>query len=177
VSCEGEVRSVHGRRRSSWVAHGVQFRHIDQRSVDAIADAVYNMTVPEMFSRLTQPSWFVRQWRRQTMRLFASPRIRAVRQESFLPVAVEDAQGEFLATTRDLSVSGLSVVAPRRVERGTLVRVRLMSGSATWSSMARVVRCTEMPAPRPDYTTWNLGLRVTSADVRGLAGMLAEEAA
>ena len=40
--------------------YGLKFHVLGQETVDRLADALYNMTVPEIFARLSQPSWTVR---------------------------------------------------------------------------------------------------------------------
>jgi hypothetical protein len=170
IECDGEVRSVHARRRSGWVVHGVHFLHADNRTVDQLADAIYNMSVPEIFSRLSQLSWISRQWRALTLRLSRGVH-RAARHEACLPVRVTAAGGEFLATTRDMSRSGVSLVSPRAFCVGAHVRIRLTAAGETWTSMATVARVTPIPASRPEYVTWNVGLHVDASNVSGLAGV------
>ena len=40
--------------RSEWAAYGVRFHFAEQEGVDRLADALYNMAVPEIFTRLAQ---------------------------------------------------------------------------------------------------------------------------
>lgn len=176
VECAGTVRTCQG-RRSGWAASGVQFNHADLRTVDRLADAIYNMTVPEIFSHLSQPSWAVRQWRYLTMRVRGGLRLRAVRHETYLPVRVTDQSGEFFATTRDLSASGLSLVAPRAIAVGSRVTMVMVSGAESWTSVATVIRCTPVTAPSPEFSTCQIALRVDPAHGKQLAGTLAAEAA
>jgi len=176
VECAATVRTGHG-RRSGWAASGVQFDHADLRTVDRLADAIYNMAVPEIFSHLSQPSWAARQWRYFAMRLRGGLRLRAARHESYLPVRVTDQAGEFFATSRDLSASGLSLVAPRPIAVGSRVTVDIIAGAASWSSSAMVVRCTPVSAPRPEFSTFQIALRIDAPRGKELAGMLAAEAA
>ncbi len=178
VECEGTVRTCHQGRRSGWAASGVQFEHADVRTVDRLADAIYNMTVPEIFSHLSQPSWAARQWRYLAMRVRGGLRPRAVRHETYLPVRLIDQSGEFFATTRDLSTSGLSLVAPRSIAVGSRVTIVMSSsGADCWSSAATVVRCTPVTAPSPEFSTFQIALHIDAAHGKQLAGMLAAEAA
>jgi len=176
ISCTGVVRSNNHRKRSSWIAHGVEFDAAHQSIVDALADGIYNMTVPETFVRLSQPSWIHRQ-ARALVKLARYSGRSAARREATLPVRVTDASGEFLATARDLSASGLSLVAPRPIHVGTSVRVRMCAGREQWDSVATVVRAVPLRSPRPDFATWELGLRLSSSDVGALESMLLEEVA
>lgn len=176
VACTGEVRSHQRRKGSSWVAHGIQFADVDQRIVDSLADAIYNMTVPETFARLSRPSWIRQQWHTLVMLVRHGGRS-AARREAALPVRVSDVAGEFLATTCDLSVSGLSLIAPRAISVGTTVRVRLSAGREPWDSVATVVRSTLLESARPEFATWRLGLRINPSDAGALDGILLEEVA
>ena len=56
LECDGEIASVQNRVGSDWMAHGVCFRFHPREDVDRLADALYNMAVPEIFARLTRPS-------------------------------------------------------------------------------------------------------------------------
>lgn len=177
LECGGTVRTMHKGRRSGWAASGVQF-HTDVRTADRLADAIYNMTVPEIFAHLSQPSWAARQWRYLSMRVRGGLRSRAARHEAYLPVRIIDQSGELLATTRDLSASGLSLVAPRSIAVGSRVTVVMSSsGRDSWTSAATVVRCAPVTAPRPEFSTFQLALRADAADGRDLAVMLSTEAA
>jgi len=177
VTCHGEVRSIKDRPSKGWVGHGVQFLQADQATVDELADAIYNMTVPDIFTRLSQRSWLVRQWTDLVARVRRGAGSRAVRREAYLPVRVGDAAGEFLATTRDLSANGLSLIAPRALDVGTEVSVRLTSGAKEWRQVAIVTRVVPVRSARPEFSTWHLGLRLRPSDASALDSLLLEEAA
>ena len=157
---EGEVVSTHDRRDSEWVGHGIRFRHAHQADADRLADAIYNMAVPEIFTRLTRPSRVVQLWRAVTGRLAGVLRARASRREAFLPVRVQTVGGEFLATTRDISAGGMSLISPRVLPVGGTVRVVLRLPEGEWTRSATVVRVLPVPGALEPYRTWMVGLRI-----------------
>jgi cellulose synthase/poly-beta-1,6-N-acetylglucosamine synthase-like glycosyltransferase len=177
LECDGEVMSVHDRVGSDWVGHGIRFHFAGPDGVDRLADALYNMAVPEIFTRLTRPSWTVRATRAVLSRLSGGTRFRAPRYEAYLPMRVQSREGdEWLATTRDLSQGGLSLVSPVAVQPGRVVRLILRSPDGEWSSLATVVRTMPMPGADASLRTWLLGLRVDGhADVVGLRHILSAE--
>jgi len=73
---------------------------------------------------------------------------------------VQHQAGEFLATTRDLSESGLSLIAPSPLKPGSVIRVILRGPTGEWSSPATVVRVKPVPNPVAAYRTWHVGLRI-----------------
>jgi hypothetical protein len=177
LDCDGAIVSVQNRVRSDWMAHGVCFRFHQPHDVDHLADALYNMAVPEIFARLTRPSRIVRVARAAVSRLAGSARFRAPRYEAYLPMRVQTRTGdEWLATTRDLSQSGLSLVSPHALGPGRVVRLILRSPEGEWSSLATVVRSTRMPGAGGSTETWLLGLRLDGQhDVVGLRHILSAE--
>jgi cellulose synthase (UDP-forming) len=178
LECDGEVVSVHERVRTDWVGHGVRFHFGTSQPVDCLADAIYNMAVPEIFTRLTQPSRPVRAFRAWSGRILGGMRLRSPRYEAYLPLRLQLREGaEFLATTRDLSRGGLSIVSPRPLTTGTMVRVILRSPEGEWTSLGTVVRAVAMPGADDTLRTWLLGLRLDGeADVVGLRHILSAEA-
>ena len=160
MECDATVMSVHGRERSGWIGYGLKFEQLSPEMVDQVADALYNMTVPEIFARLSQPSWPVRVAKALAGRVGGSLRARASRQDAFLPVRVQHPAGEFLATTRDLSESGLSLIAPSPLKPGSVIRVILRGPTGEWSSPATVVRVKPVHSPVAAYRTWHVGLRI-----------------
>jgi len=178
LDCDGEVVSSHDRVRSEWVGHGIRFHLTGPDAVDRLADALYNMAVPEILTRLTRPSWAVRVTRAISSRLLGSTKFRAPRYEAFLPMRVQTRDGEeWLATTRDLSQGGLSLVSSRHVPPGRLVRLILRSPDGEWSSLATVVRAMPMPGADDSLRTWLVGMRIDGhADVVGLRHILSAEA-
>jgi len=160
IECPGTVRAVYGRRSSNWFAHGIQFTPPDLGTVDRLADAIYNMTVPAIFSRLNEPSWTRRLWRSLVTRLRYGVHVRPVRHESFMPVRVQSGAAEFVAMTRDLSLTGISLVSPRPLAIGALVSMRLASGAESWTCHATVVRQHQTAAPRPEFSTWHVALHI-----------------
>ena len=178
LDCDAEIVSLNDRVKSEWAAYGVRFHFATQEGVDRLADALYNMAVPEIFTRLTRPSWAVRIARAAAGRVFGATQLRAPRYEAYLPLRLQVRNGgECLATTRDLSRSGLSLVSPRALEAGTVVRLILRAPEGEWSSLATVIRSTSMPGTDPALRTWLVGLRIDGhADVVGLRHILSVEA-
>jgi cellulose synthase (UDP-forming) len=178
LDCDAEIVSHNNRVKSEWTAYGVRFHFASQEGVDRLADALYNMAVPEIFTRLTRPSWSVRLVRAVVGRVLGATRLRSPRYEAYLPLRLQvRGGGEFLATTRDLSRSGLSLVSPRRLEAGTVVRLILRSPEGEWSSLATVMRSTAMPGTNASMQSWLVGLRIDGqADVVGLRHILSVEA-
>ena len=114
--------------------------------------------------------------RRSAGRFSGSLRARASRQDAFLPVRIQHPAGEFLATTRDLSDSGLSLIAPSPVKPGSVIRVILRGPAGEWSSPATVVRVSPVHSPVSAYRTWHVGLRIDGhTSVVGLRHQLAPE--
>lgn len=176
IETAGEVVFVHKRHRSEWVGHGVQFAPASFADVDRLADALYNMAVPEIFTRLTQPSLPVRVLRKALARL-GWLRARAARQQAYLPLRIQTTTGEFLATTRDLSRGGLGLVSPYALKVGDQVRLILRPAAGEWSTPATVVRVSPMPSAMDEYRTHYVGLRLDGqAEVVGLGRILAAEA-
>jgi hypothetical protein len=175
VTCQGEVRSV--KQGPSWVGHGIEFVHSGHVTADQLADAIYNTTVPEMFTRLSQRSWVVRQWTYLTAWISRSTGVRQARREAALPVRVSDAAGSFLATTRDLSANGLGIISPTALEVGAEVRVELVAATGDWRRTATVTRVVPVASVRPEYATWHVGLRLHPSDAGALDSLLLEEAA
>ena len=71
---------------------------------------------------------------------------------------VASAAGTFVALARDLSRSGVSVLAPRAVAIGTELTVTVMAPGRSWETTATVVRCAARPS-RTGFDTWVLGMR------------------
>jgi hypothetical protein len=92
-------------------------------------------------------------------------------------VRVADATGEFLATTRDLSATGLGLISPRALEIGATVNVRLTAGGTEWQRVATVMRVAPIATARPEFSTWHVGLRLHPSDASTLDSLLIEEAA
>jgi cellulose synthase (UDP-forming) len=177
VACQGEVRSVKQGPSHSWVGHGIEFVNTGHVTADQLADAIYNTTVPEMFTRLSQRSWAVRQWTYLTAWISRSTGVRQARREAALPVRVSDDAGSFLATTRDLSVNGLGIISPKALQVGAEVHVELVAAAGDWRRTATVTRVVPVAAVRPEYATWHVGLRLHPSDAGALDSLLLEEAA
>lgn len=177
VDCDGRVMSVHPRQRGGWVGYGMQFDQLSPENTDRLADAIYNMAVPEIFARLSRPSMPVRMAKRLVGRLTGRLRARADRHDACLPIRVQSSGGEFLATTRNLGEGGLNLISPRPMAAGSIVRLILRSPEGEWSSPATVVRSRPIESAVPDLRTWQVGLRVDGhTNAVGLRHVLIPEA-
>jgi hypothetical protein len=159
------------------VRGALNMRYPHRTVVDRLADALYNLAVPEIFARLTRPPRVVRTTHAVLSRLSGSTRFRAPRCEAYLPMRVQTRDGEeWLATTRDLSQGGLSLVSARAVEADRVVRLILRSPEGEWSSVATGVRNTPIPGADQSLRTWLPGVRVDGqADLIELRHMLSAE--
>jgi hypothetical protein len=63
-----------------------------------------------------------------------------------------------VVTARDLSASGVSVVAPLPLAAGTAIELSLEAPDRTWRGRATVARVEHQPS-RPGFDTWMLGLK------------------
>lgn len=165
LDCDGEVMAVYGRHGGDWTRHGVRFRFDHPLDGDRVADAIYNMAVPEIFTRFSHDSLVAHAWREAVARLVALVRRRAP-QESFLPLRVQTLQGEFLATTHDLGPQGLSLVSPEPLSEGQTVRVILRSPDGEWVSQADVVRSRPTTGAIAALQTWVVDLRIERETAR-----------
>ena len=161
-SVASTVVSQHG-RRSGWYAYGVNFAHENQQQVDLLADALYNMTVPEMFARLSQPPALVRVSRHLGLRL-RGRLFRRQRTDLFLPVRTTVAGRECLGTTRDIGPGGLSIAVPLRPAPGALVDIEVVSPEGGWRARGTVRRTCPMPRGRAEFQTWLVGLSIEPAN-------------
>jgi len=176
LDCDGEVVSVSARVQGDWVGHAIRFQFDCKTGVDRLADALYNLTVPEASTRPTETSRMIRAARTTLGRIAGVTRFRAPRYEAHLPIRAQTR--EWLATTRDFSHGGLSVFSPSAVDPGRVVRVILRSPEGEWSSLATVVRRTALPAADEHFRMWLLGLRVDlETDLVRLRHILSVESA
>lgn len=177
LDCEGRVVATHGRQKNGWFAYGIQFERMPPRHGDRLADALFNMTVPEIFASLSQPSLAEKIIRTLRGRIASAGR-HARRREAFLPLRVRSGGGEFVATTRELSQSGLSLTAPRPLDIDSHVTLELQSPDDQWVASATVVRVEPLEAPLAAYRTWQVGLRLDGqSEVVGLRQILSDQAA
>lgn len=156
-----EVAADLGRQADGWYRYGVRFVDQGAQDVDLINDMVFSLVVPDLFTRLTQPSWLVRQWRRLVL-LLTRPLRGVRRQHVRVPVRVCHGGGRFVGTVRDLSGTGLSVQAPLSLPVGTEVSLTMFAPDRTWDGTASVVRADARPS-RAGFETWVLGLRFSDA--------------
>jgi hypothetical protein len=103
-----------------------------------------------------QPSGLVRGLRSLGRSL--AGRGRAGRQFVRVPGRVDHSGGSMVVTARDLSASGVSVVAPLPLAAGTAIELSLEAPDRTWRGRATVARVEHQPS-RPGFDTWMLGLK------------------
>jgi hypothetical protein len=172
LECDGEVMAVYGRVGGDWTRHGVRFRFDHPLDGDRVADAIYNMAVPEIFTRFSHDSLVLHAWREAVGSLLGLVRRRG-RQEAFLPLRVQTSHGEFLATTHDLGQQGLSLVSPEPLVEGQAVRVLLRSSDGEWVSQAVVARSRPMTGAIAALQTWVVDLRIDQdTELRTLSHLL-----
>jgi len=114
--------------------------------------------VPDYFSWLSQPGWFLR-WMR-TVRAVWNHRFskRAARQQVHVPVRVCHTGGEIVTTVRDVSQTGLSLLAPYPLEQGAVVAVTIVAAGRALDVSASVVRVEERRS-REGFETWAVSLQ------------------
>ena len=152
---KGRVVASYGRRGAHWVAHGVRFDTLSQAQIDHINDAFFTLVVPTLFSSLTQVSWARRTW----TQLLATARgtRRKPRRQLALPVQVSLLGQQWIATTRDVSVGGLSLTLPAEVPVGTTLDVTVLAGEP-WSRRLVITRCQPLANDGP-FPAWLCGAR------------------
>ena len=161
-----------------WTVHRIRFAELEQHDIDLLSDAIHGGVVHELFALLSTPSRFARLWR------FAVSRVRRPGKRSWsprrcthVPVRVGVEHGAFLATTRDISRSGLSLVAPRAAVEGTQVSIEILAPRQRWRGDVKVARCIAQPAAT-GFATWVWGLRFeASSDRREIERIRKETAA
>lgn len=155
-----------------WHSYGTRFVDPPAAVTDAIADALYDTVVPELLHGLRQPPLAVRvardAWRAVHRRL--APR--AARRPLRVPALLRTAGGEWRVTTRDLSVTGASIVSPMAVTVGTDIRLRLDFPAGAREQRARVTRVRPIQAAGRVGQAWDLGLQF----VGGVEAMVPEDA-
>lgn len=172
-----EVMSDQGKQPDNWYRLGVRFTDLHAKEIDLINDTVFSIVVPDFFSRLSEPGWF-RRWMRSARLKIAHVMVRrAVRQQVQAPVRIEHPSGVFVSTLRDVSESGLSLLAPVALVPGAVVRVTMSAASRQLETRAVVVRAEERPS-RETFGTWVVSLRFVQAQpAAAVEPFLQEEAA
>ena len=152
---QGRVVASYGRRGAHWVAHGVRFDGLSQAQIDHINDAFFTLVVPTLFSSLSQPSWARRTWALVQAALRGTRR--KPRRQLALPVRVSVLGQQWIATTRDVSLGGLSLTLPAEVPVGTVLDVTVLSGEP-WTRRLVITRCQSVASEGP-FPAWLCGAR------------------
>ena len=154
-----DVIATHRRTVDGWYAHGVRFVDPSPATCDAISDAIFDTVVPELLHGLRQPPLLVRlvrdAWRAAHRRL--APR--AARRPLRLPARLRTSSAPWWVTTRDLSASGVSLVSPVSLPKGTMVSVALQFASGSREHRAQVIRVRAIQSTGRQGNAWDLGLR------------------
>lgn len=158
----GEVVARHGERPDRWVVHGIRFVDIGQPDVDLLNDAIFNGVVPELFSSLSAASRTRRVGQALASWVTTRRGIRARRRPVQMPVRVEPGGTSFLATARDISATGLSLVATRPAAVGSHVELEILAPHQRWRGRLSVARCVAQPAGA-GFEAWIWGLRFETA--------------
>ena len=143
VDWTAEIVSDQGKQSDGWHRLGIRFADLKAADVDLINDTVFSIVVPDFFSWLSQPGWF-RRWVR-TMRSVWNRTFtkRAVRQQVQVPVRVHHTAGNFVTTVREVSQTGLSLLAPCPLTPGAMVSVTMTAAGRQLEVPASVVRVEE----------------------------------
>lgn len=153
-----EVASDGGRQPDGWYSYGIRFLELQPADVDLINDSIFSLVVPDLFTSLAQPPWFVGLWRRSVRWWERHTHQRAQRQDVRVPVRAFGPAGAFVTTIRDLSTTGLSLASPAPVGVGSTLQVEMFAPGHTWRGQVVVARSVERRS-RPGFDTWILGLR------------------
>lgn len=162
VDWTAEIVSNQGRQPDGWHRLGIRFADFKPSDIDLINDTVFSIVVPDYFSWLSQPGWF-RRWLRTTRAMWEQHFTkRAPRQQVPVPVRVDHTGGSFVTTVRDVSQTGMSVIAPRGLMPGEVVSVTVMTANKTLTVPASVVRVEERRSRR-SFETWAVSLKFVQA--------------
>ena len=172
-----EIMSQQGQQPDGWHRFGIRFADLKAADVDLINDTVFSIVVPDFFSWLSQPGWF-RRWIRTMRSMFHRQFTkRASRQQVQVPVRVHHAGGEFVTTVRDVSQTGLSLLAPCPLNLGASVSVTIIAAGRQLEVPASVVRVEERRSRR-SFETWAVSLQFSQAlDAAAVEPFQLEEAA
>lgn len=145
-----------------WHSYGVRFVNPSQAVIDAIADAIYDVVVPELLHGLREPTLLgriVRVLRRAWHRRLKS---RAERRTVRLPATMRAGGAPWRVTTRDLSTSGASIVSPVLLPVGAVALVRLDLPGGPREQRAEVRRSRAIQTSGRTGEAFELGLRFLS---------------
>jgi len=157
-----EIVSQQGQQPDGWHRFGIRFANLKPSDVDLISDTVFSIVVPDFFSWLSQPGWF-RRWVRTTRALLHRQfNKRATRQQVQVPVRVQHVGGSFVTTVREVSQSGLSLLAPCALAAGANVSVTIIAAGRELEVPASVVRVEERRS-RKSFETWAVSLQFNQA--------------
>ena len=159
VCWTAEIVAAKGRQRDGWHRYGVRFADLAPPDVDLISDSIFSLVVPDLFATLIRASRFQHLLQHAWLRFSGRARARSRRQVVPVPVRVEHPGGSFVVTTRDISTSGVGVVAPVPIPEGARLQLSMAVPGRTLRRTATVARCIHRPS-RPGFDTWLLGLRL-----------------
>jgi cellulose synthase/poly-beta-1,6-N-acetylglucosamine synthase-like glycosyltransferase len=164
IECRGVVTAAFRRRKGPWYAHGLAFSGMDARATDFLNDALFNLVVPRLFDQLAQPSLFARAWHNMLKRLRHTYLARPKRQLISVPVRLDIGPTQIIATTHDMSATGVGVIVSRPMPVGAEVAMTVL-GADRRSIALTVARCRALPAPTPEFQTWLVGFHVEGESV------------
>lgn len=160
ITLDVDVVTAHPRTPDGWHPVGVRFASPSPAAVDAINDALFDTVVPELLHGLRRPSLPVRTLQQAMLAVQRRLAPRATRRPLRVPVRLSVSHGgTLLATTRDASASGLSVVVASPLPLGTQVRVEFEAPHLRQRLTGEVVRCRPLAAAARRRGTWDVGLR------------------
>jgi cellulose synthase (UDP-forming) len=160
LTLDVDVVTTHPRTPDGWYPIGVRFAAASTADVDAIDDAIFDTVVPELLHGMRRPSLPVRAMQQVMLAVRRRLSPRAVRRSLRVPVRLFTGHGTaLLATTRDASASGLSVVLAAPLPMGTQVRVEIETPHVRQCLTGEVVRCRPITTAARRRATWDVGLR------------------
>lgn len=177
VRCDGEIVSVRPRQNGACVAHGVRLVDQGHQVTDVLNDAMVEMVVPELFDRLSQPSLARQLYRHVRTRLGTGFVSRRRRRARAVPVRITTPTGEFVVTTRDVSVSGVRLRSPRPMLIGSTIHLTIFGPSDIQEVNGLVVRCDPFDPVHARVRTWIVGVRLLEKGPAVVAEPVPERAA
>jgi cellulose synthase (UDP-forming) len=176
VRVTGEVSVTRRGTDKGWHVHGVSFVDPSVETVDTINDAIFDTVVPDLLAGLRRASWVVRLCARAHLtwqRRFAA---RSMREQVQLPARLATGTATWMVATRDVSLSGMSVVCPAPLVVGTPVVVEVLAPLGGWTRVATVARNRPIHARGRSAAAWDIGLQYAHAPDVASDGPLEREA-
>jgi cellulose synthase (UDP-forming) len=154
----GEILGRQGVDADGWHRYSVKFLGVTQAEIDLINDSIFALVVPDLFTMAGQPDPVTHGLRHFFDRLRGRARARAARELVRMPAMLHHPGGTLIVSARNLSSTGVSVLAPAALAPGTVVELTLEAPGRRWRGQAAVVR-SELRPSRPGFDSWLVGLQ------------------